>query len=441
MQSTLDRISQWMTRQSWYSPSPDGFPRLRELAEVFLPSPDPLARVRILVVRDDAPEAPVHYQLPIVERDVLPDDDDPAFVGRGYGGAALFDGVGDAAFSAAVLAGMHDAGRLGDEADDRMLVGSDHIDSTPAGVARVRVTPYGRRPLVLTVYRRLVLGPHPDADAREALAGQGGLPRLVGTLPVRWSGAGDGSGTAHLALVEEEVAGVVDGWTLATAAARAGESGVAEARAVGAALARMHRLLAEERPVRSVTAAQHAATVGAWRARLAAASAAIPGLEPLREGLERVYDAAAELPSWPALQTIHGALDLAALQRSPDGCWFPRDFGGVEVADDPDRADTTLRDVAGAIRSFHYAGALVGSVADWSTATRRAVLTGYRDELGDDRVGDTALPVELLDAVLADLAVLDAITESRSRPEHLGIPLASLADVVATGDRGELSAA
>lgn len=436
MQSTLDRISQWMTRQSWYSPSADGFPRLRELAEVFLPSPDPSARVRVIVVRDDAPDEPVHYQVPVVERDVLPDDGDPAFIGRGYGGAAIFDGIGDAAFSAAVLAGLHDAGRLDDPADDRMLVANEMLDSGLPGTALVRVTPYGRRPLMLTVYRRLVVGPHPDADAREALRGRADLPRLVGTLPVQWSGAA-GRGSAHLALVEEEVAGTVDGWTVALGAARADVSALDEAREIGAALGRVHRLLAEERPVRSVSSAQHASTVGAWRARLVAAATAILELEPLRAGIERVYDAAAELPDWPALQTVHGALDLAAVHRSPEGRWFPRGFGGAEPGNDLDRTDTPLRDLAGVIRSFHYAGALAGSSnGEWSADSRRAAVEGYRSS-----AGDAALPVPLLDALLADLAVLDAISESRLRPEHLHIPIEALAGLVASGGQRQLSAA
>ena len=420
MQSTLDRISQWMTRQSWYLTAADGVPRLRELAEVFLPSRDPSTRVRVIVVRDDTPFEPVVYQIPIVERDLAPDDSDPAFIGRGYGGAFLFDGMRDPAFPAALLAAMHDADRLDDERDDRILV-SSRLVSDKSAIAELRAEPYGRPELTMRVYRRPLRGGHPDAIAAEALAVTGSelQPRLAGTLAIEWIEDGEAT-PAHLAMVTQTTAGDADGWSLAIDTARAGLSFTRDAARLGESLARTHAWLADRMPTRAVTADEVGRSVDAWRARLAATAEAIPQLAAMRDAIESIYELAAGLPEWPDLQTVHGALDLAATRRSSDGDWSLRDFGGPAPLESDDRTDVAVHDVVGALRSIDYAGALAGDTPPrWVEDASTAFLSGYESVLGQ-----SALPVALIAARLIDLAVVDAAYESRRRPQYLHIPIA-----------------
>ncbi|GAB3407945.1 trehalose biosynthesis protein [Schumannella luteola] len=416
MQSTLDRIAQWMSQQDWYVAVPGSAPRLRELVEVFLPSADPTARVRVLVVEDEARPEGVIYQVPIVERDIAPEPGDPRWIGRGYGGAALFDGVGDTSYAAALLAAMHETGTLVDPADDRFVVRCEAVqDAGPS--ARLHVQVYGRPEITVTVYRQVLPGPHPDADAAARLAGLGVRPRLVGTLPVRWTDDDGWVEAAHLALAEESQAGLVDGWTFFAAAARAGRPVDDELRRIGAAIARMHDGFGAT--ARRVSAAERTRTLDSWRTRLLAASHLVPGLAPHSLGAQRVLDLA-ENADWPDAQSVHGALELTALRRTPGGAWQIADHSGPAPAPADDRTDLPDRDLAAVLRSLDYAAGLTGANPVWAERARAALLEGAGVE-----------ETPLLVALQLDLAVFDAVSEHRTRPQAVGIPLATIARLTA----------
>ncbi|TPW70765.1 hypothetical protein [Schumannella sp. 10F1B-5-1] len=428
MQSTLDRISEWMSRQSWYLPNGDARPRLRELAEIFLPSADPTARVRVLVVADDARDDGMLYQVPVVERDVAPDPSDPRWIGRGYGGAALFDGVGDTAYAAALLAGMHEAGTLIDPDDDRFVVRCEAVqDAGPR--ARLSVQVYGRPEIDVTVYRQLLPGPHPDAAAAEQLTDAAVRPRLVGTLRATWTEDDDWVETAHLALAEQTETGSIDGWTHLIGAARAGRDVRDDVRAMGAAVARMHAGLRDT--ARPLVAAERERTLAAWRTRLLAASHRIPDVAMLAPAAQRLLDDA-EDAAWPALQSVHGSLELTALRRTPDGEWRIADHGGAAPVPADDRADLPGRDIAAVLRSIDYAAGLAQAGDGWAAEVRQSFLEG----------AGVAEDDALVRAMQLDLGLFDAVSEQRMRPEHLHIPLGTIAvavGAVTVGD--ELTAA
>ncbi|TPW76056.1 maltokinase N-terminal cap-like domain-containing protein [Schumannella soli] len=416
MQSTLDRIAQWMTQQDWYVAARDSAPRLRELVEVFLPSADPTARVRVLVVEDEARAGGVIYQVPLVERDVAPEPGDPRWIGRGYGGAALFDGVGDTAYASALLAAMHETGTLVDPDDDRFVVRCEAVqDAGPS--ARMHVQVYGRPEITVTVYRQVLPGPHPDADAAARLAGLGIRPRLVGTLPVRWTDDDGWVEAAHLALAEESQAGLVDGWTFFAAAARSGRPVDDELRRIGAAIARLHDGL--ESTARPVTPAERTRTLDSWRTRLLAAAHHVPGLAAHAPGAQRLLDLAAR-GHWPDAQSVHGALELTALRRTPNGVWQLADHSGPAPAPADDRTDLPERDLAAVLRSLDYAAGLTGADAAWADRARAALLDGAGAE-----------ETPLLAALQLDLAVFDAVSEQRTRPDAVHIPLGTIARLTA----------
>jgi maltokinase len=118
------------------------------------------------------------------------------------------------------------------------------------------------------------------------------------------------------------------------------------------------------------------------------------------------------------------------------------DFEGEPMAAMTSRRelDSPLRDVAGMLRSFEYAGhhrvietgfdpQLSYRAAEWSTRNREAFLTGYATGSG----ADPRAHAVLLRAFEADKAVYEAVYEARNRPNWLPIPLASLARLATDG--------
>jgi maltokinase len=295
---------------------------------------------------------------------------------------------------------------------------------------------------ILKVFRRLQPGTNPDIEIGVALSEHGArhVPRLLGSASIERDGE-----SYAIAMLQEFMTTATDGWELAKASVRdlmaegdlhadeAGGDFAGEAHRLGVAVAEVHADLAaafgvtEPGDLRERAAAMHA--------RLDAAVEVVPQLGELADGLRAIYDAFAGAASEVSLQRIHGDLHLGQALRTAQR-WVVIDFEGEPMAtlDERRLPDSPLRDVAGMLRSFEYAGhhrlveggyapQLAYRATEWTDRNRDAFLTGYAEGAGHDP-REHSVPLRAFEA---DKAVYEAVYEARNRPAWLAIPLASLA--------------
>ena len=245
-------------------------------------------------------------------------------------------------------------------------------------------------------FRVLSEGQNPEVEIGAALtAGQHlGGPGHPGLGHRRVGGPAGGrrrSEPAHvaqgeLAVAHEFLAGGRDAWRLAVDAASPGTDFTAEAHALGAATATVHRRLAEALGVAAESAPGKDIAPGvAQRVRQSWAEAG-PAVGPYDDALDGLLRQL-EGSNAGALQRIHGDLHLGQILQVPGAAggarrWAILDFEGEPLRPIAERnfPDVPLRDVVGMLRSFDYAaGAAEREQAGvrcrnpgWTTAPRRS---------------------------------------------------------------------
>ncbi len=294
---------------------------------------------------------------------------------------------------------------------------------------------------ILKVFRRLQPGTNPDVEIGAALSARGArhVPRLLGAVTADLDGE-----PYAIAMLQEYMTTATDGWELAKTSVRdlfaeadlhaeeAGGDFAGEAQRLGAAVAEVHADLADAFGVFPAEGLR--ARAEAMSARLDSAIEVVPQLADVAPGLRRIYGQFAEAASEVQLQRIHGDLHLGQALRTSQR-WVLIDFEGEPMAalSDRVRPDSPLRDVAGMLRSFDYAGhhraieagfepQLAYRAREWTERNSDAFCAGYAEVAGTDpRVHDIPLR-----AFEADKAVYEAVYEARNRPSWLAIPLGSL---------------
>jgi maltokinase len=294
---------------------------------------------------------------------------------------------------------------------------------------------------ILKVFRRLQPGVNPDIEIGEALTARGArhVPRLLGAVTAELDAE-----PYALAILQEYMTTATDGWELAKTSVRdlfaeadlhaeeAGGDFAGEAHRLGTAVAEVHADLADAFGV--FPAEDLRARADAMTARLRTATEVVPQLEEIAPRLRLIYQQFAEAASEIELQRIHGDLHLGQALRTSHR-WVLIDFEGEPMAAlaERRRPDSTLRDVAGMLRSFDYAGhhraieagfepQLAYRAREWTERNCAAFCAGYAEVTGTDpREHDIPLR-----AFEADKAVYEAVYEARNRPSWLAIPLGSL---------------
>ncbi len=237
----------------------------------------------------------------------------------------------------------------------------------------------------------------------------------------------------HLAFAQRFFPGVEDAWRVALRAAGTGTDFSGEARELGEATARIHVSLARALGTTPGTDDVRAPLLSSIWGRYASALSEVPALVSHDVAIRAIIERLARMP-WPDLQRIHGDYHLGQVLHVADRGWVAVDFEGepLRPLSERVRPDLALRDVAGMLRSFDYAGGSVEmsrpgtSARSWVEACRTAFLAGYAAVTDLDLAGSA--PV--VRALELDKALYEVVYEARNRPTWLGIPSTAIDRIV-----------
>jgi maltokinase len=433
----LEVLRDHLPRQRWYA-GQEAPEELRLLHEDLMR--DDWPKLLRLIVEADG-EA---YQLVLGLR---PEWEQPEFlrgheravlgvVDWGQGSATAYDAVFDSELALVML--------------DRVSNGRESASwARPIGAEQSNSSLVYDERLILKLFRRMQPGPNPEVEVTTGLS-RVGFPWIAPALGTESAAGFD------LALLQPFLPGAVEGWALALTSLRdlfgiydtqsipvldpnappptsspadpaeAGGDFAAEARRLGETTAGMHAALAE--------AFGSAPGDGrAWAADIERQIRPVFGQGRLPGVLDRlrIVD--------PGIATrTHGDYHLGQVMRTDAG-WYVLDFEGEPARPLPERRRPTspLRDVAGMLRSLHYASAVAlldhsgdgdAAAAAWEDRNRQAFLDGYLPEAS--RAGLLPADSESTETVLAafelEKAVYELSYERSYRPEWEHIPRAAL---------------
>lgn len=401
--------------------------------------------VELIFARVHVGDAAPGYLLPVVwtPAAAAPESDVLVAAGELAGVDALADAEAVTALGAALIGG----GRLG--AMELRRVPGAAEPAVPAagramGVEQSNTSAILDEAVLCKFFRRLHPGVNADVELLTALSAAdcAAVPPLLAWTELVVDGE-----AYTTAMLQEYVPNSADGWAMALISVRdiiregdlqpadLGTDFAAEARALGAAVARVHLTLAAALPAGApLTGAE---LIAPMLTRLEQVAATVPEVAACADRARAVYRrAAAAVPAAGApVQRIHGDLHLGQVLRTPRE-WLLIDFEGEPSRpwDERRLPDHRLRDIAGMVRSFDYAAhfpLLSGRedspqhryrVAEWAGRNIGAFLDGYAAEAGADPRAEAAL----LDAFTLDKAVYECLYEAQNRPDWLALPLAAV---------------
>jgi maltokinase len=303
--------------------------------------------------------------------------------------------------------------------------------------------------LILKLFRRVYPEPNPDVEITKLL-GERGFPHVVPQLAeLRYEGS-------DLAVVRQYLLGSTDAWELAHTSLRdllntrvppdeAGGDFGPEALTLGDVTARLHLAMAD---VFGTEPGSPADWLEGFRAQLerlpaVAAAAAVPVAELIdTAAVDAALAALADVADPGRATRIHGDLHLAQMLLADAG-WFVLDFEGEPVRPVVERVrvSSPLRDVAGIVRSFHYAvrtgiaergrdvdPELMDLADQWESRAAHEFWRGYQSVTGIDRLlpASTADRESLRRAFELDKAIYEIIYELSHRPDWVDIPASAV---------------
>ena len=432
-------LASWMPRQRWYSGQVE--PGAVTVLDQEIRGDRFPVLVRLLLEAD----ARIYQVLVGVRgRDEHPEflrGQDQAFIadiGTHQGDAIAYDAVFDPELALVIL----DAVAPHEKVERARLMGAEQSNSSIV---------YDER-LILKVFRRIQRGHNPEVEVTEALAAQGfkSVAEPLATLRVR---------DFDLAILQPYLAGASEGWALALTSlrdlfglhdtqsipvidinapppgppdpAQAGGDFAGEAARLGGMTGGMHGALAD-------AFGRRPAEPKEWAAAIAAQVDELEDGDVDRAGAQAIIDDLTALDGGAAIR-VHGDYHLGQVLRTDSG-WYVLDFEGepARPLEERRRPSSPLKDVAGMLRSFHYASAVARTERDeyaledlaaaWEMRNRQAFLRGYMKAAGDGGIlpSDPESVAAVLAAFELEKAVYELGYERAYRPDWTHIPLAAL---------------
>lgn len=300
--------------------------------------------------------------------------------------------------------------------------------------------------VILKIFRKVAPGRNPDTEITRVLAEQGHDYVLAPLAELQRD-------DMDLAVLREYLVGATEGWQLAHTSVRdllaarlppeecGGDFGP-DAERLGRLVGSLHGAMAEVWPPAPGDAGSWAQEMIDHLDELVGHGVALPfDVGEVRLAYERF----AKVPDPGNQARIHGDLHLAQVIRADPG-WFVLDFEGEPARrrDDPFTSSSPLRDVAGMLRSFHYAAATglaewdeddseLAALADqWEERAREHFLDGYLHEEGVGRLlpADAGDRETVLRAFELDKAVYEVGYELGHRPDWVWIPARAIQRVL-----------
>ena len=303
-------------------------------------------------------------------------------------GRNAYDAIADAASSQYLLELLARSATVGPVVFEKEPDASIRWESTPRVVEgeQTNTSLVFDPDVILKLFRRTSAGVNPDIELNRLLARAGDphVPRLLGSFGTTLAGS-----HCALGVVTGFEANSANGWAMAKASTRdlfaaenrradevGGDFG-GESFRLGQAVASVHRTLANELGMST----QHF-PAKTFVNRLLSVVAIYPPLEEYARAIEDQYRAldGVEMPC----QRVHGDLHLGQVLRVPKR-WLVIDFEGEpgQSLEERRRPDSPLRDIAGMLRSFDYAGqhhlmpAVASLARNWVERNSTAFCDGY----------------------------------------------------------------
>jgi len=488
-------LESYLVRTRWFGGKgrPFEVDHVRSIAEVPAHQGRPSLTVYLVTVTySDEDAGSELYQVPLSGYDDIEERISHAYVGAidtDGGLVHLYDAVHDREAMRIWLDGFIAAETTGTSQIDRLrfrrVPGGDPLDDTlvssPMTGEQSNSSARFDDTAIMKLFRKVSPGINPDIEIHEELTRGGSehIAQLYGWVEIDVDGE-----LLQTAMLQEFLATATDGFELAVASVRtlladpeqnvedSGGDFAGEAARLGEALANIHALMRSRFPAESRGAQTTAELASTMRDRLDYARRSVPGLEPSVPQLQRLYDAVAALDELD-IQRVHGDLHLGQTLRTSHG-WRIVDFEGEPGRPFAQRSlpDSPWRDVAGMLRSFDYAAAMIEMswatdaevdeghalraerAREWSARAREHFVAAYVTAAASDDgeaasdaggassdAGDpddtasaqlTGASRVLLDAYVADKAVYEVMYEIRNRPTWVSIPLEALERVANT---------